>query len=355
VRTFPVGLSEQDLAAAVARFWGVRVGRLRYVPLGGGSYHWVAGTPEGQQYFLTVDDLHDKPWLGADPESVFGGLRAAFDTALTLRERAGLPFVVAPVAAIGGETVCRVTPRYSLALFPFVDGHAGSWGDELAPDDRDRLTGLLAELHLAVPAVRSQAPGRGMTLHERAVLETALSELGQPWTGGPFSELARRALAANAEAIAGWLASFDDLAGHVAESSIGDVITHGEPHPGNFIRAGSRILLIDWDTVALAPPERDLWMLDDGSAGALAAYSGATGRVVDDVAISFYRLAWTLAGLASFAGRLRSSHEQDQDTEAAWNSLRDSLRQGSSSGGGPYRHVRRQPGSQLLGWSARCG
>jgi spectinomycin phosphotransferase len=39
------------------------------------------------------------------------------------------------------------------------------------------------------------------------------------------------------------------------------VVTHGEPHPGNILRAAGGLYLIDWDTVGLALPERDLWMV----------------------------------------------------------------------------------------------
>ena len=112
----------------------------------------------------------------------------------------------------------------------------------------------------------------------------------------------------------------------MAENSTGDVITHGEPHPGNFIRVADRFLLIDWDTAALAPPERDLWMLDDGFPGAWALYSEVTGRAVDTAAIAFYRLGWTLADVAAFTGLLRSGHQRTRDTEHAWKALQVSLR-----------------------------
>ncbi|MFG2077560.1 phosphotransferase family protein [Nonomuraea maritima] len=58
------------------------------------------------------------------------------------------------------------------------------------------------------------------------------------------------------------------------------VLTHGEPHPGNVLRAGSRTLLVDWDTVGTAPPERDLWHVVR-DAGDLARYAAATGRTPD--------------------------------------------------------------------------
>src|SRR5207245_7473842 len=106
----------------------------------------------------------------------------------------------------------------------------------------------------------------------QTVLETSLADLGRPWASGPLEEPARRELAAKSEIVIGWLARFDDLAARMAVGRGAVVVTHGEPHAGNIIRAGDRLALIDWDTVAVGPPERDLWMLDAGSPGALGRY-----------------------------------------------------------------------------------
>jgi spectinomycin phosphotransferase len=46
-----------------------------------------------------------------------------------------------------------------------------------------------------------------------------------------------------------------------AARAVGPVLTHGEPHPANLLSAGGSLLLIDWDTVGLAPPERDLSLI----------------------------------------------------------------------------------------------
>jgi hypothetical protein len=52
----------------------------------------------------------------------------------------------------------------------------------------------------------------------------------------------------------------------------------GEPHPGTLIMTkGHR--LIDWGAAALAFAERDLWMLDDGSADGFAALAASTDTV----------------------------------------------------------------------------
>ena len=68
------------------------------------------------------------------------------------------------------------------------------------------------------------------------------------------------------------LADFDR---RVDEASGADlVVTHGEPHPGNLVMVEDSPVLVDWDTVGLAPPERDLWLVADGPDD-LARYGGA--------------------------------------------------------------------------------
>jgi spectinomycin phosphotransferase len=96
------------------------------------------------------------------------------------------------------------------------------------------------------------------------------------------------------------------------------VLTHGEPHPGNIIHTATGLRLVDWDTVALARPERDLWMLDTGAPGGLVRYEGLTGRRIGDTAMSFYRLAWTLSDIASMADRFRSPHRETQWMSDMW-------------------------------------
>ncbi len=63
---------------------------LQYVPVGGGSYHWAVRDEPGERWFVTVDDLDDKGWLGSTRPAVFTGLTAAMDAAATLRREPGL-------------------------------------------------------------------------------------------------------------------------------------------------------------------------------------------------------------------------------------------------------------------------
>jgi spectinomycin phosphotransferase len=321
----PAEIEQRDLARSLAALWGLEVVRLRYLPKGFGSYHWRAEAQDGRHSFLTVDDLETKPWLGAEADSTFHGLQAAYGTALALHAHGRLDFVVPPVPSIDGRVTVRLNPRHSLTVFEFVEGQPGQWGEPMSAGDRHRLVDTLATLHRSAPSMPSDAPRRELVLPGRADLEAALQDLGRPWEGGPLSEMARLELAANAGIVGQWLASFDDLAARVAARAGPPVITHGEPHPGNLIRVDGAFRLIDWDTVAISLPERDLWMLDDGPDGTLAVYRQMTGRAVDDEAIALYRLAWRLTDIMLFTALLRSDHAINEGTEKAWNGLHDSL------------------------------
>jgi spectinomycin phosphotransferase len=336
------GVTEPTIEDAVRAGWGLTIDELRYVPEGGGAYHWGARSADGGRWFLTCDDLTTKPWLGADPTSVFDGLLAAYGTAIELRT-AGLAFVATPIPSIGGAPAVRIDERHSLALFDYIDGVPGRWGLPCRASERRALVAMLARLHASTAAVRVQLR-RGFEVPDRDAFEHLLDDLGHPWAGGPLSEPARRELARHvAEPIEG-LADLDRFA--VRLGGGGEVVTHGEPHPGNLIRTGAGPVLVDWNTVALARPERDLWMIvGPNSADFRETYRDRTGITLDPEALVAYRLVWVLTDLVAFSLFLRGEHRLDEDAELALAALRSIL-----NGLEPAPHGRSSPsGERRLG------
>lgn len=324
MKALPEDVETSALVDALADGWGFTVESAEYAAVGAGSYHWIVGGPAGARGFVTVDDLDGQACLGDTRESVFDALGRAFDTAAALRA-SGLSFVVAPIPASGGGTVRRLGPRHTIALFPFMDGEAGEYG-RYGPGVAAAIVAMLAQLHRATPAVRSVAGSVGLDLQGRGRLEAGLREVDQPWSGGPFSEPARHAFAAHASDLSDLLGLADRLAAEVERRGGEWVITHGEPHSANVMRTGESHVLLDWDTVALAPPERDLWMLADDSADeAAVAYAEATGRSVDQDALDFFRLTWDLKDIANYLSQVRSPHDRNEDTEKAYDVLTNCL------------------------------
>ncbi|HET6811219.1 MAG TPA: aminoglycoside phosphotransferase family protein [Acidimicrobiales bacterium] len=309
-------VDDDRLAVVLAEAWGLELTRLHYVPKGFASYHWTGVAADGTRWFVKLDGLEHKPYLGEDPTSAAAGLEAAYATAHLLAT-AGLEFVVAPVPALDGRILDRIRPRWALSLFPFVAGASGRWGRRGRADARRRLIHALARLHGADSTASPLVTIRGWELPGRSALEAALAEVTAPWSGGPFSETARRALMDKKELVREWLAALDSLQSAVAAARPALVITHGEPHPGNVMIDGDQVRIIDWDTVALAPVERDLWMFSDDPA-LLDAYAAASGCSAHPTALSCYRLIWALSDLAAFTAGFRRPHDRNRATEHSW-------------------------------------
>jgi hypothetical protein len=321
VRAKPEGLEVGSVVDALRRGWGFDARDAEYAAVGGGSYHWQVADGSGTRRFVTVDDLDQKAWLGDTRDAAFDGLRRAFDSSRALRA-AGLEFVVAPIPALGGESVLRLGAGHAIALFPFVEGEAGEFGYYEDDDDGRRAVGsMLAELHRATAAVGQDVRTVGLDLPGRGHLEAALRELDVAWTGGPLSEPARAAVRDSASELADLLALADRLAAAALEHGGSWVVTHGEPHAANVIRTAAGRLLVDWDTVALAPPERDLWMLVAEGTDAVGLYARATGTRPDEAALDFFRLTWDLKDLAEYLNVLRGPHHENDDTVSQYGAL----------------------------------
>lgn len=313
------------VADALRARWGTgrdtEPAELRYRALGFGSYHWEVADPGGRSWFATLDDLTMRPHAPGDScDATYARLRAALATARAAYE-AGASYVVAPVRCADGDVVTRLSERYALALYPYVYGRPRAYDDELSPADREAVLGLVAALHGSPSPVRAEANVEDYLIPGRDVLVAALADLGGRWDGGPYAERTRVLLGRAADEVEQLLDRRDALAARARERPDRMVLTHGEPHAGNLIETDAGWRLVDWDTVLVAPPERDLWMLDPGDGSAVAAYERATGRPVLPAVLELYRLTWRLADIASFVGWFRAPHDDTEDTRKAWQGL----------------------------------
>jgi spectinomycin phosphotransferase len=322
VREEPAHIGQGELAGILLRQWGLAAARLRHLPVGFGDHHWEFTDAAGGRWFVTVAGLAGG-WRGTGPAAGYADLRAAMETVIALR-RAGLEFAVAPMPAAGGEALAPLGDGHAVTVFPCLDAAAADFGDELTAGDRLALVGMLARLHGTTAVARRTAPARSPVPASRPVLEAALGELGQPWHGGPYSEPTRRLLARHAARLTGALAHFDELVCAAARGGPA-VITHGEPHPGNILRSAGRMHLIDWDTVGLALPERDLWMVAGDDADLAGCYAELTGRLVSGVAVQMYQMRWSLDDIALAIRDFRAPHEQDEDSGLTWEALTEQI------------------------------
>lgn len=323
--TKPEGLSDELLTQALSGGWGITAAAISYLAVGYGSHHWQATSSKGARWFVTVDDLTERLRSPADTlDAAYGRLRSALLTAQALRE-SGASFAVAPVSAADGGVLHRIGEAYAMAVYPFVDGRSRAFGDALSPAELAAILPLITAVHGAPASVRRRAQADDFVLAGAGVLRGALDDLAGRWHGGPYGEAARRLLTRHASSVQGRLGHRDQLASQASSRPDRMVLTHGEPHPGNFIQVGPQPMLVDWDTVLMAPPERDLWLLDSGDGSFTGAYRRATGRDVLPSMLDLYQMTWELSDIVGCVRRFTGEHGDAVTDRAEWEILNRSL------------------------------
>ena len=323
--TEPADLTEEILREALNDGWGMRPTALPYQAVGFGSHHWLALDEAGPLLFVTVDDLTAKLIGRHDTaEDAFARLELAFGAAHALHHAGGLEFVVAPVPDKYGRVLRRLDGRYSVVVHPHLRGPvAGSEGEYETDADRRAVLELLMRLHAADP---SCARADDLVVPGLAELDGAIAMTGQSWQAGPYSERARSLLATHASGLTELVTVYHELAARVAARPERMVVTHGEPHASNVVRTPHGLVLVDWDTILVAAPERDLWMLAARDSSLLDAYSAATGVAVDQDALTVYRMWYDLCEIAGYIGYFRSPHTDTADAAESWRNLEYFLR-----------------------------
>jgi spectinomycin phosphotransferase len=326
VFTRPADLAEDALTEVLTDRWQFAPASLEYQPVGFGSHHWLATSADGARLFATVDDLAAKLRTADDTkDAAFVRLRSAFATALSLRTEAGLDFVVAPAIASDGQVLVRLADRYSLVVHPYIVGtQAGPDGEFINGSDRIAVLNMLIQLHrVHVAKPRTD----DLIVPHMDALRSMMSEPCHTWLGGPYAERAHELLRAHAVDLDLLLTAYDDLAGRVASREDRLVITHGEAHASNVIRTPDRgLVLVDWEAVLLAAPERDLWDMADHDESILDSYTSATGVDIDREALTLYRLWYDLAEIGGYLSLFRGPHGQTADTNESWRNLQHFLR-----------------------------
>ncbi len=322
--TRPAELADSDVAEALARGWALPASEVEYAAVGFGSHHWRAAVGD-EQWFVTVDDLESCRRHAHDSyDDAAQRLSAALNVARSLRDF-GLDFVVAPVLTLAGQVLQPIDGRFVTALYPHVDGETHAWGAYPTRNDRLEVLDRVVSVHRATAGVSTAAVLDDFAIPGRDELDGLVSGECPDWGPGPYAEIARDLLCRHRDAVAHILADYDVLAADVAGRFERSVLTHGEPHRANTINTVTGVVLIDWDTALLAPPERDLWSLIDEDPTIADEYSRRTGVEIDDAALRLYRLWWDLCETSLYTAQFRAPHGDTDDTRVAWDGLQTYL------------------------------
>jgi spectinomycin phosphotransferase/16S rRNA (guanine(1405)-N(7))-methyltransferase len=310
----PADLTDEIVIDALARGWALTTARLAYRAVGWGSHHWRIADDAGTAWFVTVDDLRGRrDFREPTVDPAYDRLRASLASAVALRDE-GRAFVVAPIPTLDDQPLVRARD-FAVSLYPFVEGESFGWGEFASAEHLRAVLEMLVQVHKAPMAARRHACIDSFTIPHRASLEATLARPGAAPDCGPYARPTADLINRNRAALKNTLDRYDELVALAGTSRT--VLTHGEPHPGNTMLTADGWRLIDWDTVLVAPPERDLWDLEPLH----SAYTEATGVDLVPAVLELYRIRWTLADIASDVSRFRRVHTAGVDEVKSWELL----------------------------------
>jgi spectinomycin phosphotransferase len=292
----PDDVTDAEVLDAVRRWWLPGATAATHLALGFGVHHWAIDDAHGRSLFTTLD--------GAASRHSPASLEATYAAAAALAGF-GVPGVWPPQPARSGRfTVPLGSGRLSVTRW--LDGRRPS------ADESRAVAPLLEVLHRTPPppgvAEWAAVADADLPAHLRA--RTAV-----PWTAGPFGEEARAAIVARLDAIEGWTRRYVELVRYAQKRRSTWVLTHGEPGPHNQLVTADGLWLVDWESLMVAPRERDL-----------AGLPGTADLAPpDELMLDLFRLDWRLSEIELYARQLSGPHTGGVDDRTALGGLLDEL------------------------------
>ncbi|WP_165962813.1 phosphotransferase [Occultella glacieicola] len=306
MREPPPGVADDAIAALLEQHWSIRVASIHHLPWGFGAWHWRVDDSDGARWFVTADETPDAARRLE--------LEATYAAARELHSR-GLEFVVPSVPSRSGRMVAAIE-GYAVSLAAWVFGEQPTGA--LTADAAEATAAMLRRLHREPPppGTRAWMPA----LPGRADLERMPVLLSRDWTGGPLSRDAEGVVNEHHARIPAWLSRYDARV-EQALAGRGDwVLTHGEPGLHNQIVTPSGRRWVDWESMRVAPRERDLTDLARTGGSAHGVRVGA-----DPGLLELFDLRWRLDEIATFSAWLRGPHTGTASDRVALGGLIEEL------------------------------
>lgn len=304
-------IADARISACLKDAYGLSVARVVFLPLGADQqtavYHALAD--DGAAYFVKLRSGAFDPLTLIVPH---------------LLRQQGIEHVIAPLAAQSGQ-LWTPLDDFKLALFPFIDGQDAY---QVAMADVHWLTlgRALKAIHVAgIPAhVRAQIRQEDYADNWRVIVRRFVALAEDDRTHDPVTSQLAAFLRAKRDTITKLVERAESLAAILRGRQARLVLCHGDIHAGNvLIGASGAFYLVDWDTLILAPKERDLMFVGGGLFMNMRTpeqeetlfYQGYGETDIDPVALAYYRYERIVQDIAAFGEQILLSEDGGDDRE----------------------------------------
>ena len=279
--------------------------------------------------------------LGADANTAVYRVAAANQTPYFLKLRSGvfdetsvllprflhdqgIQHIIAPLATRAGRLWEHLDALdgFNVLLYPFIEGDNG-WEVALTDSQWVKFGVALKAIHSLTPppVLMSQLQRETYSPKWREIVRGFQARVDDEVFADPISAQLAALLKTNRAVVDDLSARAQRLAQALRiNPSLETVICHADLHMGNLlITATGDFYIVDWDTVILAPKERDL-MFIGGGIGRLESpqeialfYEGYGETQIDPVALAYYRYERIVEDIAAYCEQILVSNEGDLD------------------------------------------
>jgi spectinomycin phosphotransferase len=175
----------------------------------------------------------------------------------------GFSHIIEPIRAKNKALYVKKPPLH-LMLFPYIDGASG-WDAALTGDQFAALGTFMRRLHSVKPppGLAEMLPAETYSPRYRNLVRGYFKALNSTGCGAGASAFPSL-LKEKENAIAGLIGQAETALKEILNTEQQNCLCHGDIHAGNILIGKDSFYAVDWDTVLLAPKERDLMFIGGG-------------------------------------------------------------------------------------------
>lgn len=314
-------ISDEAILDCLQKAYGLRGCELTFLPLGAdfNTVVYCVATPE-VTYFLKLRRKHF--------------LRTSVTVPLHLHA-CGLHHIIPPLMT-QSDDLWTTLDSFKVVLYPYVKGHNGV-GKPLSDQQWVTFGSIVQQLHhTPLPkTILQDVPQETFEIEACETLKTFLVRLENEAFKDPVAQNMASFLKGKAPQILALIQRAQTLSGVLQHQSLDLVLCHGDLHGWNLlIDEEEKLYVVDWDTLVLAPKERDLMFIGAGihetgrtqSEEEALFYQGYGQTTLNKDALSFYRFYRIIQDMADYCQHVFLSDATQTDRLQSFEYLKANFR-----------------------------
>ncbi len=305
-------VSDETLLACLRDHFGVHATEIAFLPIGNDvdTAVYRVAADDAAPYFLKL-----RSWRRS----------GRFDATTVVIPRflydQGITEIIAPIPTREWKPWTRLD-TFAVILFPFIAGTNG-FVAPLSERQWIEFGTALRKVHTVgvPPTLRAQIPYETYAPLWRDRIRALQVRVEETAFTDPIAVELAAFLCAKHDDISHLIARADTLGDTLRARPPAHVLCHADIHAANLlIGTDGALYIVDWDTLILAPKERDLMFIGGGVGGAWNTaqeealfYRGYGQTEIDRVALAYYRFERIVEDIVEFCERLLVTDEGGED------------------------------------------